>query len=535
MTVSTLLETDREKRDRLCDTIKTAPDVRLPDLKYWNYTACAAHETPKVDCEFRACGGELFTHQRIGVMWLYVRKKGLLGDLPGVGKTNQTLALAALLKERGELTNRMLIVCQTPAVLQWLQEAHRWVPKLRVEAVYSGMSRNARVKRYVQDWDVMIIGYHMLLKDHSMLERLDIGTIAIDDVDPLLNHDTQTHDVITALAQNTDRCIVMNATSIQTRLEQIHAALMPAGGFEIFGSLSAFEAKYFRKELKQEVSRSGKVITKREVTGYKNGADLKKKLRPVVLRRTYEDLTDIAMPTLMPPEHVWFDLHPEQAKKYAELKAGVLRLKTSEGEKVRKVQALAMVTYGQQICAGLPALGEDDGPQASVKLDWLMKQLTGPWEDRKVVCFIKNLGMISAARARLDNMGIGYATIWGPEAKASHREAEKTRFWNDPNCRVMLGTSAIERSLNFQNANILVNFDTLLNPARMQQIAGRIRRAGSKHQHVWVFNLFCRDTQEDRYLSVLQKRQAVADYTWEEQSELYEALSPMELLSLITP
>jgi hypothetical protein len=69
----------------------------------------------------------------------------------------------------------------------------------------------------------------------------------------------------------------------------------------------------------------------------------------------------------------------------------------------------------------------------------------------------------------------------------------------------------------------------------MAQLAGRIRRAGSSHAHIWVFNLFCRDTQEERYLEVLQRRQAMADYTWGEQSELYDSLSPLELLSLITP
>jgi SNF2 family DNA or RNA helicase len=531
---SVLLRTE-DLRTARAQSIKGARDINLPSLKFWNYDACAAHPEPRVDCEYRACGGELFAHQRVGVMWLYVRQSGLLADLPGVGKTNQVLGLAALLKERGELTNRMLIVCQTPAVLQWLAEAQRWVPKLRSDAVYTGLTKKHRINKYVQDWDLMVVGYHMLLQDWKMLEKFEVGCLVIDDVDPLLNHETKTHQTLVRLAQNAERCVVLNATSIQTKLEQVHAALLPAGGFDVFGSLSQFERRYVRKELSREMTRSGRVYTREVITGYKNGEELRQKLGPLYLRRKYEDLTDIRMPTLMPPQHVWLELHPEQRKKYAELQQGVLRLKTEEGEKLRHAQALAKVTYGQQICAGLPALGEADGPQASVKLDWLLHQTQHSWADRKVVAFIKNLDLVAAAEQRFAAVGIETAKIWGRHANAQHRAAEIQRFWKDPKCRVLLGTSAIERSLNLQNANILVNVDTILNPARMHQLAGRIRRAGSAHSHIWVFNLFCRDTQEEKYLSVLQRRQGMADYTWGEESELYEALSPLELLSLITP
>jgi SNF2 family DNA or RNA helicase len=533
-----VFQTEFEKRSEVAQRIKRAPDVALPRLKHWNYTPCAAHAhlpEPKVDCEFQACGGELFSHQRVGVMWLYVRKKGLLADLPGVGKTNQALGLLALLKERGELTQRAIIICQTPAVLQWVHEANRWIPTVNVQAVYSGMNKSQRINTYVQNWDVLVIGFHMLQRDWQMLEKLDCKVFVMDDVDPLLNHDTVTHQRIVRLTRDAEYSFTMNATSIQTRLEQIHAALLPAGGFEIFGSQEAFENKFFRTERFREVTKSGRVYTKTAVTGYKNGELLRAKLGPVFLRRAYEDLTDVRIPKLMPPKNVFLELHPPQRERYKELQQGVLLIKREEGSQIKHVTALAKLTYGQQICAGLPALGEEDNALASVKLDWLVNAVTGPWEGRKVVAFIKNIGMVKAAEARLNKAGVGTAKIWGPDANAAVREKEKARFWSDPNCRVLLGTSAIERSLNFQNANILVNVDMLYNPARMAQLAGRIRRAGSQHEHVFVFNLLASDTQEDRILDVLQKRQAVADYVWGEESELFEKLSPLELMSLITP
>lgn len=536
--METVIQTAQEIRAERAEAVKHADDIPFPTLRYWNYGGCAAHATPKPDCEFQACGGELFSHQRVGIMWLYLRKKGLLGDLPGAGKTSQILGLAALLKERGELTQRMVVVCQTPAVLQWLSEAQRWVPKLRSDAIYSGLTRKHRIQKYIGDWDILIIGYHMMLQDWRILEKLEPGTLIVDDVDPLLNHGTATHDRIVSLSRDVERCVVMNGTPIQVNLEQIHAALLPAGGFEVFGSLSQFQHRFVRQEFTREVTRSGKVYTKKKTTGYRNGMELKRKLSPMYLRRTYEDLTDIRIPTLMPPKYVWLELHPAQRARYTELQKGILRLKRDDKELTKHLthaEAFAKMTYAQQITSGLPALNEPDGKEASVKLDWLLQQVTTTWADRKVVAFIKNLGMVRAAEARLAAAGVGSAKIWGPDAKATHRSAEINRFWQDPQCRVLLGTSAIERSLNLQNANILVNVDTIMNPARMSQLAGRIRRAGSKHSHIFVFSLFCHDTHEERMLPVLKKRQAMADFVWEEQSELYESLSPLEMLSLITP
>lgn len=532
--MGTLLTTEADVRLQRAEAVKNAADVSLPRLAWWNYDPCAAHSKPEPGCEYRACGGELFSHQRVGVMWLYLRKKGLLADLPGCGKTNMALGLAALLKERGELTDRMVIVCQTPAVLQWFSEAQRWTPRLRAEPIYSGLSKQQRIQRYVRDWDILIIGYHMLIRDWQLLEKLEPGTLVIDDVDPILN-DTQTAARINGLAQNVERCVHMNASVIQTQLQQVYSALLPVGGLETFGTLSNFERRYVRQSHERTMTRSGRVYTKTTTQGYRNGEELKRKLAPMYLRRTYEDLTDVRMPELMPPEHVWLELHPAQMKKYKELQQGVLTLKRDGKEQTTMVKAMTIFNYGQQICSGLPALGEDDGPQASVKLDWLLQQVTTTWEDRKVVAFIKNIGLVKAAEARLTKAGVGVAKIWGPDAAATKRQAEIKRFWNDPECRVLLGTAAVERSLNLQNANILVNVDTHLNPARMLQLSGRVRRAGSKHSHIWVFNLLTRETQEERYIDVLRKRQGLADFTWDEQSELYEALNPIELLNLITP
>ena len=461
--------------------------------------------------------------------------RGLDASVTGAGKTLVALGLIALLKERGELTSRALIVCQTPAVMQWVEEANRWLKGVRVESVYGGMDRAERVQRYMGNFDVLIVGFHMALRDKKILVGLEPGLVISDDVDPLLNHQNKTHDLITVLSQRAERSVVFNATAVQTNLLQLHAATMATGGFAEWGTKRQFENHFVRQEMVTVWERTRKV-RKARITGYKNMEEFRRKLSPMYIRADYTDFArDSAMPELMPPEDVWLDLHPAQREKYTELQDGVVRLLREEGEQVKHATALTKILYGGMVCAGLPALQEPDGPGTSVKLDWLMTRLGSDWQDQKIVVFAKNLGIVSAFQERMKTAGIGYATIWGKDAGAATRQAEVRRFWEDPNCRVMVGTAAIERSLNLQVANILVNLDTHLNPARMTQLLGRIRRTGSQHSHVFVFNLLARDTQEERYGLVLRARQALADFVWGEDSELYESLSATQLLQLIRP
>jgi len=57
---------------------------------------------------------------------------GVLADDMGLGKTIQTLALLALEKERGNLTSPALVVAPTSLMSNWLDEAQKFAPDLKV-------------------------------------------------------------------------------------------------------------------------------------------------------------------------------------------------------------------------------------------------------------------------------------------------------------------------------------------------------------------------------------------------------------------
>ncbi len=526
----------REKRLAAADQIRSLPDFRLPDLTWFNSAPCARHASLDEGLAqippCRHCGIRFRRHQRIGVAWLFMRGKGLIADQVGTGKTCQAAGLLACMKQVGELEHgRALVVCRAAAVLQWVDELRRFLPRLWVSSATG--SRRQRIEHYLTGWEVLVVGQQMFLQDAELLDKCGVRTLIVDDVDPLRNPGNRTAYHLKRLARDCERVVVLTGTPLQKKLLEMHSVLEPLGGFEVFGSATRFRASYLREELVRVYSpNAGRRVLTKQTVGHKNLDDFIRKLRPFVLRRTPADIDDVELPAIS-PHNVWLDLYPQQRQRYEELRAGVLKIIKAEGTAVKQAKAAAAFTYGAQICAGLSTLGEPDRPNTSVKLDWVEQALLGDLGEEKVVVFCRFTRTVEALVARLDRHGVGNVVIWGRETNKHVRNERKNRFWDDPQCRVLIGTEAIEQSLNLQVARHLVNVDQLLNPARMQQLAGRVRRDGSAYTTVYVHNLLTRNTQEEGVMDLLQREQALADHIWGERNELFEALNPLALLQLI--
>lgn len=541
-----------DRRKALALRVQHSPDFALPRLKAWNYEPCRKHRSwtkttydaatdadvtqtiqgqPKPGC--RKCGIIFRAHQRVGIAWLYLVKQGLYADTMGSGKTSAAGGLIAMLLETGEIPTlgRAIVVPRSPALTQWRDELLRMMPGLNV--VVATGTRKQRTDLYLQPWDVLLIGPEMLRNDFRMLERFPLALFVADDIDTLRNAANDTSYVMDRMGAHSDRYVIMSGTPLQKRLPELHSVLDGVGGLAALGNIKEFERRYIRQEHVRELdSRTGQETSRKKIVGYKNLNELKDRIAPLVLRRTV--FNDVELPTIIPND-VMLDLYPAQRAKYKELQKGVIRILKEEGEQTKKISAMAKLHYGAAICAGLAALGEEDGPRTSVKYDWLVEKLTeGELQDEKVVVFANLKNSVRAIQSRLNAAGVGFVTVWGEDSDKDSRHASQARFWDDPKCRVLIGTKAIEQSLNLQVSRHLVNVDMILNPARMEQLAGRIRRDGSAYQHVFVHNLLTIDTQEERYLPLLEREAALAAHMWDENSQLFQALSASAMLQLIS-
>lgn len=519
------------------DRIRTAGDFILPELEWFNSGPCERHASVADGMAqvppCRRCGIKFRKHQRVGIAWLYMRGKGLIADQVGTGKSAQAAGLVACCKQVGELDDQRVILIARPAALpQWCAELQRFLPKMLVTSATG--TRKQRIEKYLSTWDILVTGYQMFINDHELLENFPIAVTVVDDVDPLRTHTSQTAYAIKRLARRSPRVVILTGTPLQKRLHELHSVLEPIGGLELLGSQTAFRRRYVREELVRVYNpHAGKMVTTRKTVGYKNLDEFVAAISPLTLRRTPDQIDDVDLPVIS-PHNVYLDLHPAQAERYAELRKGVLKIYKEDGARVKRTKAAAQFRYGAQICAGLCALGEPDRPGTSSKLDWVQNALVdGDLSDEKVVVFAYFTATVEALMRRLSKAGVGHVVIWGRDANKDHRAKALAQFWDDPNCRVLIGTEAIEQSLNLQVSRHLINLDQLMNAARMSQLAGRIRRDGSAYKTVYVHNLLARGTQEDGYMDLLNREQALADHVWQESSELFEALSPLALLQLV--
>lgn len=547
------------KREQIAAEVKKRTDLRLPSLRMWNDELCRKHrmgwmetyfneETqqdeerriltrPKPGC--RKCGIQLRKHQRVGIMWMYQKKRCLLADVPGSGKTAHAAGLIALLHETGEILDksaggvgRVIIVPRSPALMQWYDELLRMMPSLNV-AVAIG-DKKKRIQTYLNGWSVLLISPQTLMNDYEALLRFSLSALITDDVDALRN-ETTTSYVLKKVGRHADRMVIMTGTPLQKRLMELYRTLEGIGGREVLGSQEYFEKRHIDKTTVAERNReTGQIIGQKMVTSYKHLDEVKRKIEPMVLRRTAADLEgDVELPTILPSD-ILLDLYPAQAVKYDELRRGVIQIMKAEGMTTKHVTALSKLHYGAQICGGLSVLGERDGPNTSVKMDWIERALQEEFEGEKVVIFSNYKNGVRSLQDRLRGQGIGFETVWGEQKSKEARRKSQERFWEDDNCRVLIGTQAIEQSLNLQVSRHLINMDMIMNPARMEQLAGRIRRQGSAFKHVYVHNLLTVNTQEERYLPLLEREAALASHMWDDTSELFQQLSPIMMMQLIT-
>jgi SNF2 family DNA or RNA helicase len=550
-----------EDREAFAERIRVSEDFTLPQLDAWNTANCRRHrmgwvedyyedgedkkrivtDRPMPGC--RECAIIFRRHQRVSVAWLYFRKNALLADTMGSGKTSSAGGLLAMLKQTGELADpdmggkgRAIIIPRSPALRQWQAELHRMMPGLSTQ-IAVGPKRD-RHRMYAQRWDALLIGPQMLVNDLPYLLEAH-GRFALtltDDIDLLRNMNNGASIAIEKLANLSDRTVIMTGTPLQKRLDELYAQFHPIGGERIFQSLDDFKSRYMRKERVPELHpKSGLIVGFKQQTTYRNMDVLKKKIRPMYMRRTAADLEDVDLPTINPSD-VMLELYPRQREAYRELQRGVIQMVKDGNLESKAVHARAKLLYGAKICAGLASLGLPDEPQTSIKMDWVMQNIGsgGDLGNEKVVIFAQFKDTIRALQTRMTGHDIGHVTIWGDNKNADERADNVERFWQDPNCRVLIGTQAIEQSLNLQVARHLINVDMIMNPARMEQLAGRIRRDGSAFKHVFVHNLLTEDTQEERYLPLLEREAALAGYVWNESSELFNQLSPTMMLRLIT-
>ncbi len=185
--------------------------------------------------EPRSFAGELRQYQREGLGWLHFLDEygfgGCLADDMGLGKTVQILAFLderrrdpppnGRAKKRAKTNNSSpapsLVVVPRSLVFNWIEEARRFTPELKV-LNYTGLDRNAAWDQ-LQDQNLVITTYGTVRRDIVKLREVEFDYVILDEAQAIKNATSQAAKACRLLAAR--RRLALTGTPVENHLGEL--------------------------------------------------------------------------------------------------------------------------------------------------------------------------------------------------------------------------------------------------------------------------------------------------------------------------
>lgn len=468
-------------------------------------------DIPK-DFEFKT---KPFRHQVDGVRFGLNKKKFLLCDDQGLGKTKQIIDLVGCL-EKTDTINKVLIVCGVNSLkYNWQSEISihsdekGWVLGTRFRKT-TGKAYEGSTKDKLEDLDNLPDCRYII----TNIESLRVGAKKIsktkyhfpiaEKLQELCNNDTISMIAFDECHKSKD------PTSLQSRaMLKVTAKYMVAmSGTPLMNNpLDLYfpihwlgYEQHSLYQFKQHYCTFGGWGGS-QVVGYKNLEEIRALMEKIMIRRLKSEVLDL-------PEKIrkieYVDMTPKQNQIYKEVYNGVM----SDLQKIKfSNNPLSMMIRLRQATGWTGIIS--DKVQESAKMDRmieLVQEIVA--SGQKAIIFSNWESMTEVAKEKLKSYNPAYIT---GATKADERMKEVDRFQTDDKCRVIIGTiGAMGTGLTLTAAQNVIFLDSPWNMALKAQAEDRAHRIGTKGT-VSVITLCCRDTIDERIEELVQKKGQIAD------------------------
>lgn len=445
----------------------------------------------------------LFDFQKTGASFMKAMPFCLLADVPGLGKSIQTIASL-------EKTNdKVLIVCPATLKYSWKTEIKKWLPEAEVRVVNG--DKGTRVYNYENLPQWTIVNYELLLHDFDILKELNFDTIVCDEATRISNPEAQTTKNLKKL--HTKKRIALTGTPISNKPDDIWSIfdwLVPG----YLGGWFQFRTKYC--DLRSEFGyTSGKEYVK--IVGYKNLDELSKKVGKFMLRRTKEEVFNDFPKKII--ENLKFELTKEERELYQAVKLQVREEihRLSELD-TRSLAILPVKMLRLKQCTNHPKLLESD--ISSTKLA-VLKEMLEPIiaSGEKAIIFTQFSEMLHILASELKE----YKPFCIYGAVDSPMRMQLVKEFNDyKGGQVIIMTEAGAYGLNMQSASYVFHYDMPWSIAKLQQREDRAHRIGQT-KAVTVYNLVAKDTIDEYVAMILQEKNKVSVNILQDAERMTEA------------
>ena len=485
----------------LTPMLDEATGRRTPGLKQLQDRMSQAEDVvPEVPSTLQA---ELRGYQVEGFEWLARLSSwgagACLADDMGLGKTVQALALLLHRAASGPA----LVVAPTSVAFNWMDEAARFAPSLTVHPFGAG-DREAHITT-LGPGDVLVCSYGLLQRESELLASRRWATVVLDEAQAIKN--STTLRARAAFGLQADFRLATTGTPVENRLDELWSLfkfLLP----NFLGSKQRFGERFG----------DGEGIV-----------DLRKLVRPFILRRLKRDVLDTLPPRTDIVRHV--EPGEEEAKVYEALRvAAAKELEGAADSPQQRMQVLAWITRLRLACCDPRLVHEGAGSGAKqAELQDLVDELRG--SGHKALIFSQFVKHLALAREWLDEAEIPYQYLDGSTPAAARRTAV-TAFQAGEGDVFLISLKAGGTGLNLTAASYVIHLDPWWNPAVEDQASDRAHRIGQT-EAVTVYRLVAQGTIEEKILEMHASKRALASELLA-GTDVAPTLNVSDLMALIT-
>lgn len=456
-----------------------------------------------------------FAHQIDGVRFGLNKKKFLLCDDQGLGKTKQIIDFVGCL-EKTDTINKVLIVCGVNSLkYNWQSEIEThsnekgWVLGTRFRKT-TGKSYEGSTKDKLEDLNNLPDCRYII----TNIETLRAGSEKIGKT----KYHFPVAEKLQELCKNGTISVIAfdechkskEPTSLQSRaMINVQAKYMVAmsgtplmnNPLDLYFPMKwlGYENHSFYQFKNHYCNLGGWGGS--QVVGYKNLEEIRAMMDNIMLRRLKTEVLDL-------PEKIrkieYVDMTSKQNQIYKEVYNGVM----SELQKIKfSNNPLSMMIRLRQATGWTGILSNT--VQESAKMERMVELVSEiVASGQKAIIFSNWESMTEVAKEKLKAYNPAYIT---GATKADERMKEVDRFQNDAKCKVIIGTiGAMGTGLTLTAAQNVIFLDSPWNMALKAQAEDRAHRIGTKGT-VNIITLVCKNTIDERIEELVEKKGQIAD------------------------
>jgi superfamily II DNA or RNA helicase len=455
-------------------------------------------------------------YQEEGYAWaMRLARAGLgavLADDMGLGKTLQSLAVLLARAAGGAA----LVVAPTSLAGNWLAEAQRFAPSLRLRAFgEADDAARGEMLRQCGPGEVVLVSYQLLLQHAEAFSTRRWHTLIVDEAQAIKNAAARRSQAMFEL--DADFRMALSGTPVENRLAELWS-LMRLCNPGLLGSQTRFQAR-FAAPIERDRNREAQRVLRRLIA-------------PFVLRRTKAQVLDDLPPQV--EQVVTVEAGAEERAHYEAVRrqalAAVEQVVASDKRAQAHLNILAQLTRLRRAACDprlvSPQLGLT-GAKVTAFAE-LAAELVA--NGHRALVFSQFVDFLALLRQPLQAAGFEHQYLDG-STPAAERTRRVDAFQAGQGHFFLISLKAGGQGLNLTAADYVVIADPWWNPAVEDQASARAWRIGQQRS-VTVYRLVSRNTLEERVLELHRSKRELAEAVLG-GVDVPQLLDPQELVDLM--